>query len=114
MSFRSPPCDTRSQKSKRIDAYERYDVPNGACYFLRRIIYRCPFRVRNYDGEIIRAVRYANRVWPIYEPDTFVATSPKWIKEGNPIYTLDHEVVELPPEHFYLFDCDEKRLWLYD
>lgn len=113
MFFRSPPIATRSEKSSPIYAFQKSNGPNGI-FFFQQLIYRHTFRIRRGNDEIVRAVRYARRYWPIYEPETFPSNSAKWIAENNPVYGPYYAPVELPLEHPYLFDCDENPLRLYD
>lgn len=77
--------------------------------FYGRIIYRVPIRLSLRSGEIIDAVRYGGRYWPIYQPETFPENSREWVGQNDTLYGPDNSALRLPLEHAYLFDCDTPK-----
>lgn len=105
MPNRTPPSFTRSLDAGPIYAFEKSSGTKGSTFY-GRLLHRLKFRVDRGNGEVVRAVRYAGRYWPIYEPDTFTSTSSKWVKEGDLVYGPACSELKLPLDHPYLFDCD--------
>jgi hypothetical protein len=104
---RTPPSAGRyiSRQPIPIYAFEKNEgsVSNT---FIGRLIYRVPLQLTLRDGAIIRAVRYANKYWPIYEPQTFTEKSQEWVGVKDTLYDHAYENLKLPLQHVYLFDCD--------
>ncbi|MEZ0497510.1 hypothetical protein [Sphingomonas sp. IW22] len=107
---RTPPSSGRAINRAPVPIYA-FEKNEGSVSstFNGRIIHRVPIRLALWSGDIIDAVRYAGRYWPIYPAETFTEKMGQWVNERDTLYGHDHSPLKLPLAHSYLFDSDTPR-----